>query len=181
MPSFLKPLLHAPLLANADELFERNLAGTLAGILQIFSDCQMKAQKFGNIRRTLPTLPNFPAFSWTGLRKSRMPEMRVLKIGNSENRGSKSASTKLADSSTLSSGIPFVFSSNDQDVRKGGVEFKGDSVHYGFGRFDGVGGSGKHLALLSHVLRNAGQRGGNCDGFDSFGGFGGPPFSEILE
>ena len=32
--------------------------------------------------------------------------------------------------------------------RKRGVEFKGGSLHDGFGGFDGFGGSGEHLALL---------------------------------
>ena len=37
--------------------------------------------------------------------------------------------------------------------RKRGVEFKGGSLHDGFGGFDGFGGSGKHLALLLLVLQ----------------------------
>ena len=35
-----------------------------------------------------------------------------------------------------------------------GVEFKGGSLHNGFGSFDGFGGSGNHLALLSLVLQD---------------------------
>ena len=59
-----------------------------------------------------------------------------------------------------------------QDVRKGGVEFKGGSLHDGFGGFDGFGGSGEHLAIRLLVLQNTGQR-GSCEGFDGVGGFGG--------
>ena len=53
--------------------------------------------------------------------------------------------------------------------RTRGVEFKGGSLHDGF---EGFGGSGKHLALLSLVLQNTAERGNN-DGFDGFGGFSG--------
>ena len=35
---------------------------------------------------------------------------------------------------------------------KRGVEFKGGSLHDGFGGFDGFGGSGKHPAFLLLVL-----------------------------
>ena len=56
--------------------------------------------------------------------------------------------------------------------RKRGVEFKGNSLHDGFGGFDGFGGSGEHLALLLLVLRNTVPR-DDHDGFDGFGGFGG--------
>ena len=42
-----------------------------------------------------------------------------------------------------------------------GVEFKGGSLH------DGFGGSGEHLALLLLLLQNPGQR-RNRDGFDGF-------------
>ena len=49
---------------------------------------------------------------------------------------------------------------------KRGVEFKGGSLH------DGFGGSAEHLALLSIVLQNTGSR-GNRDAFHGFGGFGG--------
>ena len=38
--------------------------------------------------------------------------------------------------------------------RKRGVEFKGGSLHDGFGGFDGFGGSGERLALLLLVLQN---------------------------
>ena len=52
-------------------------------------------------------------------------------------------------------------------LEKGGrVEFKGDSLH------DGFGGSGEHFALFLFVLLNTAQR-GNRDNFDGFGGFGG--------
>ena len=51
--------------------------------------------------------------------------------------------------------------------RKRRVEFKGGSLHDGFGGFDGFGGSGKRLALLLLVLQNEGQR-GNRGGFDGF-------------
>ena len=57
-------------------------------------------------------------------------------------------------------------------ITEKGVEFKGSSLHDGFGGFDGFGGSGKHLALFLLVLRNtvpSDSRGG----FDGFGGFGG--------
>ena len=40
-----------------------------------------------------------------------------------------------------------------QDDGKGGVEFKGGSLHDGFGGFDGFGGSGEHLTLLLLVLQ----------------------------
>ena len=53
--------------------------------------------------------------------------------------------------------------------RKRGVEFKGGSLHDGFGGFDG---SAKHLAPLLLLLQNTVPR-GSCDGFDGFGGFGG--------
>ena len=56
--------------------------------------------------------------------------------------------------------------------RNRGVEFKGGSLHDGFGGFDSLGGSGKHLPLLLLVLQNTVPR-GNHDGFDGFGGFGG--------
>ena len=56
--------------------------------------------------------------------------------------------------------------------RKRGVEFKGGSLHDGFGSFDGFGGSGEHLALLLLALQKTGQR-GNRNGFDGFGGYGG--------
>ena len=55
------------------------------------------------------------------------------------------------------------------------VEFKGGSLHDGFGGFDGFGGSGEHLALLSLVLQNTGQRGNGFGGFDGFGRDGYPP------
>ena len=38
-----------------------------------------------------------------------------------------------------------------------GVEFKGGSLHDGFGGFDGFGGSGKHPAFLLLVLQNTAQ------------------------
>ena len=53
--------------------------------------------------------------------------------------------------------------------RKRGVEFKGGSLHDGFGGFDGAG---EHLALLLLDLENTAQW-GNRGGFDGFGGFGG--------
>ena len=56
--------------------------------------------------------------------------------------------------------------------RKRGVEFKGGSLHDGFGGFDGFGGSGEHLSLLLLVLQNTAQR-GNRGGFGGFGGHGG--------
>ena len=56
----------------------------------------------------------------------------------------------------------------DQDVGKGReVEFKGGSLHNGFGSFDGSGSSGEHPALLLLVLQNKEQR-GNRDGFWRF-------------
>ena len=69
--------------------------------------------------------------------------------------------------------------------RKRGVEFKGGSLHDGFG---GFGGSGFHLALLLLVLQNT-VPSGSRDCFDGFGGFGGcggfgrdgyPPLSSTL-
>ena len=57
--------------------------------------------------------------------------------------------------------------------RKRGVEFKGGSLHDGFGGFDGFGGSAKHLALLLLLLQNTVPR-GSRDGFDGFGGFSTP-------
>ena len=51
-----------------------------------------------------------------------------------------------------------------------GVELQGGSLHDGFGGFDGFGGSGEHLAILSFVPQNTGQRGKR--GFDACGGFG---------
>ena len=39
--------------------------------------------------------------------------------------------------------------------RKRGSEFKGGSLHDGFGCFDRFGGSGLHLALLLLVLQNS--------------------------
>ena len=68
--------------------------------------------------------------------------------------------------------VPFSASSKSQDHGKRGVEFKGGSLHDGFGGFDGFGGSGKHLALLLLLLQNTVPR-GSRDGFDGFGGFGG--------
>ena len=56
--------------------------------------------------------------------------------------------------------------------RKRGVEFKGGSLHDGFGGFDGFGGSARHLALLLLLLENTVPR-GSRDGFDGFGGSGG--------
>ena len=38
--------------------------------------------------------------------------------------------------------------------RERGVEFKGGSLHDGFGGFDGFGGSGEHLTLRLLVLKN---------------------------
>ena len=67
-------------------------------------------------------------------------------------------------------------------TEKGGVEFKGGSLHDGFGGFDG---SGEHLAPLSLVLENTGQKRGNRDGFGGFGGYGGfgrdgyPPLNSL--
>ena len=55
---------------------------------------------------------------------------------------------------------------------KRGVEFKGGSLHDGFGDFDGFGTSGDHLALLLLVLHNTGHR-GNRDGFGGCGALGG--------
>ena len=54
-------------------------------------------------------------------------------------------------------------------------DFKGGSLHDGFGGFDGFGGSGKHLAVLLLVLQNTVPRGSrnSFDGFGSFGGCGG--------
>ena len=57
-------------------------------------------------------------------------------------------------------------------ITEKGVEFKGGSLHDGFGGFDGFGSSGEHLALLVFVLQNTAQS-GNRGGFDGFGGFGG--------
>ena len=54
---------------------------------------------------------------------------------------------------------PSQISSPNQDDGKGGVEFKGGSLHDGCGGFDGFGGSAEHLALLSIVLQNAGSKG----------------------
>ena len=59
---------------------------------------------------------------------------------------------------------PWLFSG----CRKRGVEFKGGSLHDGFGGFDG---SGKLLALLLLVLQNTVPR-GSRDGFGGFGGCG---------
>ena len=56
--------------------------------------------------------------------------------------------------------------------RKRRVEFKGGSLHDGFGSFDGFGGSGERLAPLLLILQNT-VPSGNHDGFDGFGGFGG--------
>ena len=50
-----------------------------------------------------------------------------------------------------------------------GVEFKGGSLHDGFGGFDG---SGERLALLLLVLQNTVPR-DDRDGFGGFGGCGG--------
>ena len=58
-----------------------------------------------------------------------------------------------------------------QDDGKGGLSLRGGCLHDGFGGFDGLGGSGEHLALLSLVLQNTAQR-GNRDGFGGCGGFG---------
>ena len=44
-----------------------------------------------------------------------------------------------------------------QDHGKRVVEFKGGSLHDGFGGFDGFGGSGEHLTLLLLVLQNTAQ------------------------
>ena len=41
-----------------------------------------------------------------------------------------------------------------QDHGQGGLSLRGGSLHDGFGGFDGLGGSGEHLALLSLVLPN---------------------------
>ena len=49
-------------------------------------------------------------------------------------------------------------------ITERGVEFKGGSLHDGFGRFDGFGGSGGHPTLLLLVLQNTAQ-GGNRGGF----------------
>ena len=49
--------------------------------------------------------------------------------------------------------------------RKRGIEFRGGSLHDGFGGFVGFGGSGEHLDLLLLVLQNTEQR-GSGDGFD---------------
>ena len=43
---------------------------------------------------------------------------------------------------------------------KGRAEFKGGSLHDGFGGFDGFGGSGEHLAVLLLVLQTPVPRGG---------------------
>ena len=55
----------------------------------------------------------------------------------------------------------------NQDHGKGGFEFKGGSLHDGFGGFDGLGGSGEHPTLLLLVLQNTAQWGnhGGSDGF----------------
>ena len=42
-------------------------------------------------------------------------------------------------------------------LRKRGVEFKGGSLHDGFGSFDGLGASGEHLTLFLLVLPNTAQ------------------------
>ena len=54
------------------------------------------------------------------------------------------------------------------DARKRGLGLKEGSLHGGFGGFDGVGSSGKHLALPWLVPQNTGQR-GNSDGFGGYG------------
>ena len=41
--------------------------------------------------------------------------------------------------------------------RKRGVEFKGGSLHDGFGGFEGFGGSGEHVTLRLLVLQNTAQ------------------------
>ena len=41
--------------------------------------------------------------------------------------------------------------------RKRGVEFKGGSLHDGFGGFDGFGGSGEHLTLRSLIQQISAQ------------------------
>ena len=64
------------------------------------------------------------------------------------------------------------FESRDWSSTERGVEFKGGSLHDGFGGFDGFGGSGKHLALLLLLLQNTVPR-GSRDGFGGFGGCGG--------
>ena len=56
--------------------------------------------------------------------------------------------------------------------RRRGVEFKGGSLHDGFGGSDGCGGSGVHLALRLLVLQKTAQS-STRGGFDGFGGFGG--------
>ena len=69
----------------------------------------------------------------------------------------------LAESASTFKAIPVTQISGS---RKRGVEFKGGSLHDGFG---GFGGSGGHPTLLSLVLQNTAQ-GGNRGGFDGFGG-----------
>ena len=63
----------------------------------------------------------------------------------------------------------FVNSSFFSGCRKRGSSFRGVCLHDGFGGFDGLGGSGKHLRsfCLSYKIQY------QDDGFDGFGGFGG--------
>ena len=51
----------------------------------------------------------------------------------------------------------FFLSPRESGSRERGVEFKGGSLHDGFGSFDGFGGSGEHLTLLLLVLQNTAQ------------------------
>ena len=82
----------------------------------------------------------------------------------------------MSTKSCVHEGVPFgvsilrlsTVSTQSQDVEKG-VEFKGGSLHDGFG---GFAGSGEHLALLLLVLQSTAPR-GNHDGFGGFGGCGG--------
>ena len=52
----------------------------------------------------------------------------------------------------MSEGRPFF-----RMTEKGGVGFKGGSLHDGFGGVDVFGGSGEHLALLFLVLQNTAE------------------------
>ena len=54
-------------------------------------------------------------------------------------------------------GLRFKFAEpENQDDGKGGFEFKGGSLHDGFGGFDGFGGSGEHptLIFLSYKIQH---------------------------
>ena len=77
--------------------------------------------------------------------------------GGKEPQSQKIERKALKDLLNNSRALPNKTRGFEANHGKGGVEFKGGSLHDGFGGFDGFGGSGERLALLLPVLKYTAQ------------------------